>query len=58
MAPKKFRSVWKNYFWRRKMNVKRMIQMFAVILTVVVMSTAVQADMFAYWPSDEGEGFV
>lgn len=40
------------------MNAKRMIQMFAVLLAAVVMSTVVQADMLAYWPLDEGQGFV
>jgi len=38
------------------MNVKRMIQMFAVMLSVMVMGAVVQADIFAYWPLDEGEG--
>jgi hypothetical protein len=36
---------------------KRMIQMFTVMLAAVVMNTTVTADMFAYWPLDEGEGF-
>ena len=37
---------------------KKMVQLFTVMLVVVVMSAVVQADMFAYWPLDEGVGDV